>query len=242
MKRQNYILKIDNPCGQDWSSMTQSDNGKFCSHCSKTIIDFTNLSDTEVLKLIEQTTGKICGRLTNQQINRVIDINQPSTNSRLYKLLAGLLLVGVTEQTFATTRPTLHTEVFTVSDTEELTEKYLDKKEETLIDSLKNVVQGIVLDSETKEPLLYASITIKDTKTGVVTDIDGKFKFVIPDSLLTDNITLVITYIGYEKTEFTINRTKLPITKELLVIPAKSVLMGDVIIIKKKKWWQQNRK
>lgn len=242
MKRQNYILKIDNPCGQDWTSMTQNVIGKFCSHCSKTVVDFTNLTDSEVIKIVEQTSGKLCGRLTNQQVNRLLEINQPSSNSRLYKILAGLMLVGVTENSLATNRTSLQTEIISIQDNEELSEQQLENNQEILTDSLKNVVQGIVLDSETKEPLLYATILIKDTKIGVVTDVDGKFKFVIPDSLLSDNITLVVTYIGYEKTEFTVNRAELPMTKELLIIPGKSVLMGDVIIIKKKKWWQRKTK
>lgn len=56
-------------------------------------------------------------------------------------------------------------------------------------------VTGTVLD-ENGEPVIGASVLIKGTKTGVVTNIDGKFTL--------DNAagkTLVITYIGYDKRE-----------------------------------------
>jgi hypothetical protein len=75
-----------------------------------------------------------------------------------------------------------------------------------------------------------------------MTDLDGKFRFVIPDSLLTDKIYLVITYIGHEKTEITINKKDLPITQDLVIVPAEQVFMGEVIIVKKKKWWQRKNK
>lgn len=238
MERQNYILKIDNPCRQDWTAMSQNENGKFCSHCSKTVVDFTTLTNSEVIQLIEQTSGKLCGRLTNQQLNRFLATNQPSSYSRLYKILAGLMLVGTTENALATDRPTLQTEIFSIADNEELTTRHFEKNEKRLTDSLKNIVFGKAFDAHTKEPLSFASIFIKDSKTGVMTDFDGNFKLIIPDNLLTEKIVLVVTYIGYEKTEITIDKKDLPITIELLVIPPENVLVGEICIIKKKKWWQ----
>lgn len=56
-------------------------------------------------------------------------------------------------------------------------------------------VQGTVVD-ENGEPVIGASVFIKGTKTGAVTDIDGKFS--IKSSA---GKTLVITYVGYEKSE-----------------------------------------
>lgn len=71
-----------------------------------------------------------------------------------------------------------------------------------------------------------------------MTAIDGNFKLVIPDSLVTETICLVITYIGYEKTELVIHKNSLPVVGNLLIAPMEQVLMGEVIVIKKKKWWQ----
>lgn len=56
-------------------------------------------------------------------------------------------------------------------------------------------VQGTVVD-ENGEPVIGASVFVKGTKTGAVTDMDGKF------SINTSaGKTLVITYIGYDKQE-----------------------------------------
>ncbi|WP_146078589.1 SusC/RagA family TonB-linked outer membrane protein, partial [Prevotella sp. MGM1] len=56
-------------------------------------------------------------------------------------------------------------------------------------------VSGTVVD-ENGEPVIGASVLVKGTKTGVVTDLDGKFSL-----SNAAGKTLVITYIGYDKKE-----------------------------------------
>ncbi len=54
---------------------------------------------------------------------------------------------------------------------------------------------GIVIDSETKEPLAFASVQFKDTKIGVTTDYEGKY--VIESYYASDS--LMVTYLGYKR-------------------------------------------
>lgn len=62
----------------------------------------------------------------------------------------------------------------------------------------QNKIQGIVLDSKSKEPLAFANITFNaNPKLNVTTDIDGKFNFKSNDELQK----LICTYVGYEKLE-----------------------------------------
>lgn len=237
MKQKKFILTIKNPCEEEWSSMTKTNIGKFCSQCSKTVVDFTQLTDNEIIKIIEQRSDKLCGRLTKQQLDRFLESNQPMNNSRLYKILTALLVIGATKNSFAIDRIPSQIEIVSITKNKNLTTERIETQKEPTTDSL-NVIQGKVFDSHTKEPLPFASILIKGARIGVMTDSNGNFKLIIPDSLLTEKIHLIVVTIGYEKTEITINRKDLPITQEFLIIPAERVLMGDVIIIKKKKWWQ----
>lgn len=242
MKRQKYILTIDNPCDQEWSSMTKTDTGKFCSQCSKTVIDFTQLTDNEIIQIVEQTSDTLCGRLTKQQLNRILEVKQPKNNSRLYKILAGLLVAGAVENASATNKLPLQTEMVSIMHNEDLTEEQIKIPEETTIDSLKNVVHGNILEKYTKESVSYALVSIKDTKIQVVADIDGKFSLVIPDNVLVDEMTLVITNVGYEKAEIIIYKKDLPITKEFLVISSEQIISGGVCFTEKRKWWQRKHK
>ncbi len=94
MNTKNYVLRIENPCTQDWATMTATDRGKFCASCAKTVVDFTKLSDSEVLKIIKKTDGKICGRLRSEQLDRLLldDTGGSAWASKFSKFLASLFL------------------------------------------------------------------------------------------------------------------------------------------------------
>lgn len=67
----------------------------------------------------------------------------------------------------------------------------------------KVTISGKITDELTKEPLVAASVAIKGTTTGAVTDLDGVFKFDIND---TSEVTLVISYVGYENKEMAVKK------------------------------------
>lgn len=59
------------------------------------------------------------------------------------------------------------------------------------------IVKGTVLD-ENGEPIIGATIKVKDSKTATVTDLDGNFSFEVQDGS-----PLVISYLGYSDKEIT---------------------------------------
>ncbi len=62
-------------------------------------------------------------------------------------------------------------------------------------------VTGIVTDSNTKEPLIGATVKIKGMSMTTTTDINGKYSLVVP----YEDVSLVISYIGYVPTEIPLN-------------------------------------
>ena len=62
----------------------------------------------------------------------------------------------------------------------------------------KKNTAGIILDEETGEPLTGASIRVKDTRKGCISDIDGRFAFPQP---LSGQQSLVVSYVGYVTVE-----------------------------------------
>ena len=62
-------------------------------------------------------------------------------------------------------------------------------------------ISGIMLDKQTSEPLISATVMVKGTQTGAVTDIDGKFDLTVTQK---PPLTLVFSYIGYENQEIEI--------------------------------------
>lgn len=63
-------------------------------------------------------------------------------------------------------------------------------------------VNGFVVD-EKNEPVIGATIRVKDTNLGVSSDLDGKFTIKAPK-----NGILEITYIGYNNTEYVVRNAK----------------------------------
>jgi len=86
-------------------------------------------------------------------------------------------------------------------------------------------ISGKVFDAETKEPLAFVNIIQPGTRTGVSTDIDGKFSLRSGHPIET----IQLTYVGYYPFNFTIPGNK----KENLVISLqrKTFDLNEVIIL-----------
>jgi len=68
-------LQIPTPCHENWEKMTQSEKGRFCAACQKQVIDFSHKSDREIAMFFKRTsTGPVCGRFMDDQLNRNIEI------------------------------------------------------------------------------------------------------------------------------------------------------------------------
>jgi hypothetical protein len=248
MKQQEYFLKIDNPCKEDWNLMKHEGSGRFCSNCSKTVIDFTYLTDSEIVKQLEKSSGRLCGNLNTDQLNRIISIKESKSTPNFYKLLAGLLLLGSTKNLQATNSTSIKTEISIPINKEELPSNEIENTENPT-DSLVKIVQGTVLDSATKEPIIGAIINIKNTNKAVTTNIEGKFKITVPNNLPIDSVTLILRCVGYKTKEFIVDKTKFPVIDEVFImVQMTEALRGDVIILRqnkkemvpnKKKWWQR---
>ncbi len=92
----------------------------------------------------------------------------------------------------------------------------------------EKTVGGQVLD-ENGEPVIGATVTVKGTKTAVVTDVDGKFSLKVPTGS-----TLVITYLGYADkvvaatgTGMTINIAQDEKTLEEVVVTALGIKRSE---------------
>jgi len=62
-------ISIENPCHEDWQAMTPETQGRFCGACEKTVVDFTKMSDAEILQYFSKpSVDKTCGRFRVEQL------------------------------------------------------------------------------------------------------------------------------------------------------------------------------
>lgn len=88
-------------------------------------------------------------------------------------------------------------------------------------------IGGLVKDAKTGEPLIGASIVLKEQKgVGVVTDAEGKFHIEFLENSAT---ALLISYVGYETKEFALLSSKNMDSLDILLYPM-SIEMESAVI------------
>ncbi|WBV61175.1 hypothetical protein PFY12_03415 [Chryseobacterium camelliae] len=83
-------ITIPTPCHENWEAMTPEEKGRFCSVCSKTVMDFTAASDEEIIDVFSNSKEEICGNFYASQLNRSLQYS--SVNSVFVKFAVGFIL------------------------------------------------------------------------------------------------------------------------------------------------------
>ena len=84
-------------------------------------------------------------------------------------------------------------------------------------------ISGTVTDSITHQPIAFAGITVKETKRGVLTDIDGHFLL----KNVPHNSTLIISYTGYYNRQVTVSKN---IGSLLVFLSRKNEQLEEVVV------------
>ncbi len=91
----------------------------------------------------------------------------------------------------------------------------------------QTTITGTILDTDTSEPLIGASVYLKGTNTGTVTDMNGTF------SLTTDktgNSTVVASYVGYLVMEKNVELNGGNMAIGTLMLTNDAVGIGEVVV------------
>jgi len=84
-------------------------------------------------------------------------------------------------------------------------------------------VSGTLTDGTTGDPLIGATLTVKGTTTGTITDVDGNFSVNVPGN----ESILVISYVGYTTQEITVgNQSELNI-----IVQPDSQTLDEVVVV-----------
>lgn len=229
-------ITIPGTCTEDWNSMSQQTNGKFCSSCQKEVIDFTGFSDGALqLWFMDRQEEKVCGRFLADQLHGASSKKQPTfaLPRPFIRILAALALVSP----FAVRSASGQTPKSMPIELKESGSNSSERKPLVLqhsINSDQNLkkLRGKVIDSATKETLLGAVITVKGTFLKVESDLDGNFEIPYDYSSRPDLIVSSIGYISYEH----------PVgTKEGITISValSEMVVGGVCIVRRPTLFQR---
>ncbi len=218
-----YRIQITKPCNEKWNEMTPTEKGAFCSKCKKEIFDFTNTSNYQIAKLLDNNQN-LCGKFKPEQLNTDIlsSENMRYTKKGLFFGLSALLSLTMPVFGQSSTQ-----KVFKTEQAELLNNKLVNTKQ--LTDSIQ--LKGNISDDLGGLPAV--SVFIKGYPYKTETDFDGNFSLTIDKKLLKYNLTLVISATGLYTKEIAINEN----TEFLNVIMKEEpeILGGVGIIVTKKK-------
>ncbi len=230
MAPRSATVHIPQPCPQSWAAMTPRGPGRHCAACQKTVIDFTQKTDAEILAVLKQAAGNACGRFRAEQLGRpLLPLAVQGPSRWRAWLAAAVALWGLREGIGAPTKAQSPTEQYAPGPPAVSTARTASPETHLSI-----LVEGVVTDSISHDRLPGVIIMLKDTTIGTYTKADGTFQLQIPSLLLERGpAVLVIRYVG-----FATHQIKLPAAIDASVINVALTLspavLGEIVSVKPK--------
>ncbi|PWV46495.1 carboxypeptidase-like regulatory domain-containing protein [Chitinophaga sp. S165] len=193
-------INIPEPCTEAWNEMLPENDGRFCLSCQKKVIDFSAMSDYEILQTLSTVGKGGCGRFDDRQLDRLII--QPPKPSRPFFPMA--LLVTLLSAIIPEVGKAQHVTNITASVTNAF-EMHLPAS-----------IEGRIIDAASGDGLPHVTILLKGTATGCTSDETGHFKLNIPESVSDRSPVFRISCIGYDEIAFRLDSSNiLPYTISL---------------------------
>ena len=222
MKSSKYTIRIDSPCHENWHQMSDAEKGKHCAACNKNIIDFSILTDAEIIQYIESNKeAEMCGRFNTSQIERPLLLQDPIFNMPRYnRLFAGLLTISTIAFTAACHNYQPQENKHEVKEENLLGVIGIDKNDIKLVkddNSLmhdskiaKNIIfKGKVIDMHSNKGIPNVIINFNDSSLIFKTDEFGHFKKEIPTNLVKTTNKIIVTASLYNLEELNLSKNDL---------------------------------
>lgn len=253
-------IEIPQSCHENWNTMQPNSQGRHCLSCQKTVVDFTAMTDAELINFFSKKKDNVCGRFTNEQLTKDILIPKKKIHWVKYffqfALPAFLLSIkpsskifGQQHRTQATIEPIKKVNTDTVAEKVVLKDSALGlsvPKDNNKYENPRIVIGGATSYINTKGfvctgnvvdekglPVPFASVFIKGSSTGTSCNEKGLFNLYVPNNAKT----LVISSVGMEQKEVAVKSIN---QSEPIVLTLSYAIQGEVIVVKSRKKKKQN--
>lgn len=203
MKTQTY-LHIYNPCSENWNKMTSLEQGRFCDKCAQQVMDFTVMTDQEVLRYIANADGKVCGRLHADQLQRALHDMDRKKKKGWQIMIAGLtsllFSIGKTQAQKKDNKEESNAGLL-LKNNAQIFANNLSNTQQTikgriLDDNMQAVLNGYVVDPSNMNKILVNKngefvMQVSTNITNVLAGAIGYDSRVVPTSLLNSSDTTI---------------------------------------------------
>jgi hypothetical protein len=97
-------------------------------------------------------------------------------------------------------------------------------------DDQQNIItiKGKVIDADTRSPLVFATVAVKETNVAIITNIDGEFTLKIGETVTSKN--LEVTFLGYKNKVVPISELKDNGTKNVIELEAAPIPIKEIVV------------
>jgi hypothetical protein len=89
-------------------------------------------------------------------------------------------------------------------------------------------IKGKVVDSDSRAPLVFATVAVKETNVAIVTNIDGEFTLKIGETVTSKN--LEVTFLGYKNKVIPISELKDNGYKNIIELETAPIPIKEVVV------------
>ena len=90
------------------------------------------------------------------------------------------------------------------------------------------VIKGKVVDAESRKPLVFATVAVKESNVAIITNIDGEFTLKIGETISSKN--LEVTYLGYKNKLIPISDLKDNGGKNVIELEPAPIPIKEIVV------------
>lgn len=177
-------ISVPEPCHENWDAMTPTSCGRFCGSCQKVVVDFTTMTDAQILDVFKKAGDATpCGHFLETQLNRTLMEPKPQSIWRRLAGRAAAIVLLVQSATLATAQQKKLAKVTGIP-----------PKPHQPVTAKKPVreICGRVVDDRTGSGVEGMIVTIEGTTLQATSLAGGIFRIGLPDSFYMQQMTLYV--------------------------------------------------
>ncbi|WP_161964149.1 carboxypeptidase-like regulatory domain-containing protein [Chitinophaga flava] len=231
MRKISLSVSVPHPCQQPWEKMAPNSAGRYCSNCNKTVVDFSQLSDNQIISILADTSKSHCGRFKASQLERVLIQNKKSPAFIPAAMLGTALAASFAAEGASAMPREPHPMETQVAD-------HAPAIATNEIADTAVVITGKITDMQ-GVPIPFVSVRIKKSRVGVIADPEGNYRLTVPDKLGKKPLKLIFSFIGYKTKEVLPegkNRLDIQLQDDPKLLDEDAVIAGGVVAVRLGSW------
>lgn len=214
-------ITIANPCAERWAAMTLTATGRHCASCQETVVDFTCMTDAEVVAFLRRHPSVSCGRFRESQTSReLLAAAQPISGWRRWLgatvALMGLGALAVPKAQGQNSPPAYWGGPAPVSAAQTSVQSSSATATEQTTSALEQTINSAASEPTVAADELLISGVVRNRwgfrQEGVrvrlssaplaVTDKQGRFQLIVPRGIIGESSTLRVRYSNSDKGQY----------------------------------------